>query len=152
MNKQEFQDIVNDVIGTVKTGRGKKAVYSNKEALEVRWLSGGQTGGNCWDTGESHHYPVDAEPEEEFWELDNILERVSPGITYLQYRKLEKLIEVDSETVNEYYENYCIYSIKRLSVEKLWKFLVEHDYGEADTKAKRRRARKDAQGGPYGFD
>ena len=131
MNKQEFQDHVNEAIGTDKTGRGKTAVYTNKTHLEVRWLSGGVTGGNCWDTDDDTRYePVDVEPEDEFYQLDSILERVCPNISYLHFRKLEKLIEHDSETDREYYGNYSVYSIKRLSVEKLWDFLVEYGYGQ----------------------
>ena len=131
MKKQEFQEIVNDVIGVIKTGRGKKAVYTNKEALEVRWCSGGMTGGNCWDEGDDvSYYPVAADPEEKFYELDEIFERVCPNITYLQFRKLEALIIQDSETEYEYYGNYYVYAIKRLKVNDLWDFLVETGYGE----------------------
>lgn len=144
MFRQEFQDIVNDVIGVDKTGHGKKAVVTNKLNLEVRWCSGGQSGGNCWDDDDStHYYSIDGEPEEDFWELDSILERVCPAITYLQFRKLEKLIEHDSEREDDYYGNYTNYSIKRLSIEKLWDFLVETGYGKPGKMPKQN---------PHGFD
>lgn len=131
MKRKEFQEIVNDVIGTVKTGRGKKAVYTGKEALEVSWCSGGMTGGSCWDDGNDvRYYPVDASPEEDFYELDEILEKVCPNITYLQFRNLERLITQDSRTEDDYYGNYSVYAIKRLKVDDLWNFLVENGYGE----------------------
>ena len=128
MDRKEFQDIVNDVIGTIKTGRGKKAVYTNRESLEVRWISGGMAGGNCWNDGGPYPVEVD-EPDDDFCELDEILERVCPNISYLHFRKLEKLVTFDNTTEYEYYGNYSVYTIKRLKIEDLWDFLVEHGYG-----------------------
>lgn len=145
MNRKKFQEIIDDVLGTIKSGRGKNAVYTSKPHLEVRWKTGGLSGGSCWDTGDedTRYYSEEGDPEVEFDELDEILERVCPDISYLKFRKLEKLIEHDSATENEYYGNYSIYSIKRLVVEKLWDFLVEHGYCQADKpKAKRGRPPK----------
>ena len=131
MKRQEFQDIVHEVAGEEVEGWGKNRVKRPKTQLEVKWLTGGQSGGNCWHSyDETRYYSVDGEPEPEFEELDEILEKICPQITYLQYRKLEKLFEYDSEHQNEYYGNYYIYAVKRLSIEALWNFLVEQGYGE----------------------
>lgn len=128
VNEQEFQKIVNDIIGVDKTGRGESRITTNKEFFEERWLTGGRIGGSCWDTGDPVFDSVDSEKEPEFSELNVVLEELCPSITYLHYQKLVKFVTFDSESQDEYYGNYSVYSIKRLKVEDLWDFLVEHNY------------------------
>ena len=95
--------------------------------LSERWLTGGQGGGNCWDS-EPSYYPIDTEKEPNLTGLDEILMEVSPNLTFLQYRLIEKLIEYDTKTYNEYYGNYTIYSLKTLKLKDLYDKLKEFGY------------------------
>jgi hypothetical protein len=97
----------------------------NETYIGIKWEVGGASGGNCWG-GEAHSYWNDNPEIPDFAALDNLLAEICPTITYLQFRKLEKLIESDSYTESEYYGNYTEYSIRKLSFEKLWNFLVEN--------------------------
>ena len=95
--------------------------------LEVSWRYGGVSGGSCWDDGKDHHYSMTGDPEPSFEDLDKLLLKVAPNISFLVYRNLEnKLVERDERSENEYYGNYTEYGIKRINIGKLYTYLVEH--------------------------
>ena len=130
MNREKFQEIVHDIAGRkLISGYGKKAVWEDVTELELRWRTGGLEGGNCWD-GQDRQYAVGGEAEPAFEDFDNLLEKVCPDLSYLRYKKLERLIEIGEERENEYYGNYSIHAVKTLSIDTLWDFLNEHGYGE----------------------
>lgn len=82
------------------------------------------SGGNCW--GNDANYPVDSEPEPAFELFDNILEKVCPNVTFLQYKKIcNKVIKYDTRIQNEYYGNYYHYSIKKANYHELYHCLKE---------------------------
>lgn len=93
--------------------------------LYTEWTSGGQTGGSCWDEGDSHYYPIDSDPEPDT-DLDFVLEKICPQITFLQYKALvHGLEERDSYSVNEYYGNYTTYGIKTINLSVLYDALKD---------------------------
>lgn len=93
------------------------------DRFEVRWVTGGATGGNCW--GASADQRVHAEPEEELDSLDKILEDVCPTISFMAYRKLmREVLETGTETQSEYYGNYYNYAYKRVYHRALYDALV----------------------------
>lgn len=105
--------------------KGWKAEYG-PEQIQSKWRSGGQGGGSCWDEGPSRHYPIDGDLEPEFTELDDTLAEFCPQISFIQYKQLcSKLIKQGSETENEYYGNYTIYSTKTIKCRELFDYLVE---------------------------
>ena len=64
--------------------------YSHKDkekivGCSIEWVVGGMTGGS-YRGGEL--YSCSAEPEPEFEQLDTILEKVCPNVTFLQYKKI----------------------------------------------------------------
>lgn len=86
------------------------------------WRVGGITGGNCWDSG--GHESVSAEDEPNFSGLDEFLEKYCPGITYLQYKKLDALTKTCEYSNNEYYGNYTDYKRKYIIIDELYDVLI----------------------------
>lgn len=93
------------------------------EYILCEWVSGGRAGGNCWGGVEDR--PIDPEESAELTELDSILEKVSPSITFLQYKSLVKdLIKSGTYTIDEYYGNHTIYSYKYILLYELYEALT----------------------------
>jgi hypothetical protein len=137
MINAEFQEIVDKITGgkwhepkrksTKVNFEGHHGYYGPTIELEARWVTGGECGGNCWDQ-EFSSCSVSSEPEPEFLVLDEILTVISPGITFLQYKKLLAKVVYDIDTDHEYYGNYTDYGIKKLLVDDVWSFLEENGY------------------------
>jgi len=116
MEREEFDKIVDEF-----TCRGE---------FELEWCIGGQEGGSCWNDGgddESRHYPVSADPEPEFSDLDSALLEIVPNLSFLMYKKLMSKVDVSERTSNDYYDNYTRYAVKKIAADELWLFLVEHN-------------------------
>jgi hypothetical protein len=134
MNRIEFQEIVDKITGGTYHPPKRKSTRVNFEGhdgyygptleLKVKWVTGGEQGGNCWDDNASP-CGVDAEIEPEFKQLDEILTAISPGITFLQYKSLMTKVVYDTETEYEYYGNYADYGTKKISIDDVWNFLQE---------------------------
>lgn len=93
--------------------------------IYTSWVSGGRSGGSCWDEGEPNYYPVDTEKEEDLEALDIILREICPNLSFLDYKTIIPLIEYDSFTQNEYYGNFTTYSYKYLNLKSLYNKLKE---------------------------
>ena len=92
-----------------------------QKVLYAEWVSGGMYGGSCLgDRAESRG----ADPEEELEGLDKILTTIYPTIPYLQYKKIEKLIQRGERIISEYYGNYTNYDYKFIPIEDIYNFLV----------------------------
>lgn len=100
-------------------------LYSDE--LSVQWTTGGMTGGSCWmDGDEDPHYPVEAEKEPEFDDLDKIIEGICPTITFIQYKNLVKaVVKEESYTDNEYYGNHYDRAKKSVNLHVLATYLQE---------------------------
>lgn len=95
------------------------------QTLEIRWVTGGVSGGSCWDDSNPTSYHSDEE-EPDFEELDKVLEIFASGISFIQYKKLMKLTSTQDHTEYEYYGN-CTYSKTRsISIRVVYDFLQEH--------------------------
>lgn len=86
--------------------------------------SGGVSGGSCWDDSDPQPYSTDYSFENES-QLDILLNSQFPTISYLQYKQLLALEEIDYYDVNEYYGNYTTYCYKKISLRRLYDKLVE---------------------------
>lgn len=92
----------------------------------TQWISGGVGGGSCWDDGdEDHHYSISGEKEANLIELEDLLLKLVPNISYLQFRKIEGIIKHDVYEVNEYYGNSTTYNYKILNLKELFDKLIE---------------------------
>lgn len=91
---------------------------------QIEWVTGGITGGSCW--GNDKMYSRSAHSEPSFDQLDNILEKICPNITFLQYKKIcQDIIEEIDYEQNEYYGNSTNYRIKYFTAENLYHALLE---------------------------
>jgi hypothetical protein len=123
MTRNEFYEQVEQILGPNmghydETGA---QVVKTRTQLKVTWVSGGVGGGNCWTDG--GHYALAAEQEPDFSELDEFLEQLVPDLSYLKYKKIEKLIEYKTKHDHEYYGNYTYYTTKTISLDALYEVL-----------------------------
>lgn len=94
------------------------------EVLSVSWRTGGMCGGSCW--GDSADRAVTADDPEELVELDKILEKVAPNISFLKYKNLcSEIVHSASYTQNEYYGNYYTYAVHYVLLSELYSALKD---------------------------
>lgn len=127
MSHEEFQGRMVDLGHTKNEWVNRQRSTEPAEEIEIYWCTGGQSGGSCWG---GEHYPVSGDPEPEFEDLDQILEAVCPGISFLQYKRLcQEVIEFEEDAKghggSDYYGNYRTYSAKKVNLRKLYDTLVE---------------------------
>lgn len=89
--------------------------------LYIKWSTGGKSGGSCWGGVPEGYTSTEKEPN--FDCLDNILANYCPNISYLKYKKLAELIDIEYYTENEYYGNSTDYCVKKIEIRKLYDFL-----------------------------
>lgn len=90
---------------------------------EVKWCTGGATGGSCWGDSAERFDSDEAEPDLEL--LDQLFDSVCDRLTIKQYKKLlSQVVERSSDSDCEYYGNYTDYGIKRVNFRKLYEALV----------------------------
>lgn len=89
------------------------------------WLTGGVSGGSCWDSSDPRPYTENNTPKG-FEALDKILEVVCPTISFLQYKKLSELINSASATNYEYYGNRDDYEYQYVNLKDLYDFLLKN--------------------------
>lgn len=88
------------------------------------WVLSGEAG-NCW--GES--WAIEPERQPDFIQLDDMLEKVAPSITHLQYRKLfRECVGIKEYTEYGYYGSYENKACYTLDVTKCRELLQEWNY------------------------
>lgn len=96
--------------------------YKEKILKSGTWSLGGSYG-NCWDdelTYTSRDKPV------EFEEFDEVLERICPNISFLQYKQIYKeFVVVKDYHVSDYYGGGETYAYYECDLEKLINKLVD---------------------------
>ena len=90
----------------------------------MEWTVGGSRGGNCWDDTPSREYASDRKPGE-LLSLDAIFQGICPAISYLAFRRLEKLVKSGQRSEDEYYGNRTDYEFSYVSLRDLYDFLQE---------------------------
>lgn len=100
-----------------------------KEYVDITWDMGGQSGGSCWSTPDnpSQFYARDGEPEPEFADLDIILEKLAPRVSFLQYKGICRLVKRDSWRDDDWYGNYTLKGSKKIELNTLYNYLKDHD-------------------------
>ncbi len=129
MTFEEFEKEINK-LDHVYIDRRKALCYGwnrspdpNPEmGIYIEWVVGGQSGGHC---GGGDLYRLGTEPEPDWVGLDEILERLAPNISFIQFRRLLNESLVENYTSDGYYGNYTDYSYRWLSVRKLYDYLIE---------------------------
>jgi hypothetical protein len=134
MEKSKFIAIVSKYETFEKTGDSWNTEFFSEKVTEknfkdicfmVKWEIGGHSGGSCWG-GEAKPF-FTSDPEKEFDDLDEILQKVVPNITFLQYRILLKKLDIqyDEHRVGDYYGNDTIYKRKFFHIARLYELLKE---------------------------
>ena len=100
------------------------------------WLIGGATGGNCWGDEATPISIYDLEDEKEFTQLDNFLEIYYPEISFLDYKKIMKKVNLKEKSYSEYYGNYRQYKYKAIKKEDLIDVLSDILVKKRDMKSK----------------
>lgn len=131
----EFEDIYssNDFSyrSVYRFGTPKRKDSKPKEKLPelfvgVYWVTGGRSGGNCWD-GEATRFTSDEKPGDMNLVLCKILQAVGKDkISFVDYYlKIASLFEDSDFTESEFYGNCTEYAVKCISLQKLYTVLKE---------------------------
>lgn len=113
MNREKFLEI-------------SKKLYDVREdsnEIKIEWITGGVTGGNCWN--DDGFCSLGSQPEEDI-DLEPLVSAICPGLTFLTYQKIMKrVLNSSTYTVNEYYGNSSDYAVKTICLIDLYDALVE---------------------------
>jgi len=101
-------------------------VHIKEPVIYCRYETGGWRGGSCWSSENLHSYE-EPEPEDKMKVLELVLEILYPKVTYLQFRKIEKLIHDNFETEHEYYGNSTDYKIEYIILSELEELIKTFD-------------------------
>lgn len=94
---------------------------SGNEYISVEWVSGGVTGNSCWGHDPS---PRMGDSPKELESLNQILELLCPGISYLQFKKIDRRVVMSEKgDGGDYYGNYTEYRVKTLKLKDLYEEL-----------------------------
>lgn len=100
-----------------------KSRQSNIEDISVTWTTGGTLKNGVWNKDAT----INAQPEPEFLQLDEVLNALWPKIGYLQYKVLvQTLVTRGTREEYEYYGNFTIYASKSVNIRDLAAYLAKH--------------------------
>jgi len=107
--------------------------YKNKknDTISWEWVSGGITGGSCYDGLDDHqanHYSRSSEKEPKVTPLDEFLMKYFPEMKFFDYKKIINYVSDENYTEHEYYGNSTDYERRVISRENLLKVLKELKY------------------------
>jgi len=97
--------------------------------FENTWVSGGQSGGNCWAEGPQEYSPVSAETPGNLNEpLLSIIKEFCPNMTAIFFfENITPLVKYYNFTESEYYGNYYEYTRVYVMVEELFDVLKSYE-------------------------
>lgn len=114
----EYHDVIKK---TIYEGEFEPISRDDNTIRSNTWCSGGDWA-DCW----GNHGSCVVENPVTFTELDNLLERICPNITYLQYKKIEKeCIEIETKYEMDYYGGCQQDSYYKCDLKKLYETLME---------------------------
>lgn len=100
-------------------------VSDDKKLRSEKWCTGGSYG-SCWD---DHLSPVSPDEPLEFDELDDLLEKIAPSVTFLHYKKIRsQCVETEESYERDYYGGGCNYMNWVCDLEKLYELLEKQGY------------------------
>lgn len=100
-------------------------IVNKEQLLSDSWSLGG-TFGNCWNDKLGTLSPESPKP---FKEFDELLERICPNLTFLQYKKLEReCTEIAEYEERDYYGGIEYRSYHKCDLRKLYNLLDEMGY------------------------
>lgn len=91
--------------------------HNDGEYRSSSWSMGG-TSGNCWN---NHISTVSGEPQPNFVEFDEMLEKICPTISFLQYKKIyNACVDTGSLIEGDYYGGSITYGYYTLNVQSFY--------------------------------
>ena len=94
---------------------------SDNTLVSKDWSNGG-TSCDCW----GGTYNITPNPPLEFVEFDDMLSKICPHISFLQYKQLyNKCTEIVTYSDRDYYGGCITYSYHKCDLMKLWDMLNE---------------------------
>lgn len=87
----------------------------------VEWISGGASGGNCWNSNAPTEFGSDVEVEFKF--IKKYLIKYYHDILYCDAIGINSLIQTCTRTEREYYSNYTMYTMKYISLKAMYNYL-----------------------------
>lgn len=100
-------------------------IGKDEKLRSCKWCTGG-TYGSCWSDVLS---PASAEEPYEFTELDNLLEKICPTITFLQYKKIQqKCVSTEESREGDYYGGATYHLNWVCDLKELYNLLEEFGY------------------------
>jgi hypothetical protein len=88
------------------------------------YVSGGICGGSCWESSNPRPFTEEM-PKDHMAVLDILLTEIAPNINFLQYKKIQRLINSNKTSQWEYYGNSTDHVIEYILVSELVKLLNE---------------------------
>jgi hypothetical protein len=133
MQYEEFIKKVKELSSVLRPNK-TKLCYSDQYAwrtdytIQQRWVSGGTSGGSCWDVGPVTYHSVEGERAPTSWpKFDSIIEAFWPDISFLVHRRvIQPLVQSRIYCEDEYYGNSTTYSYNVVNLRELFTVLQEH--------------------------
>ena len=106
--------------------RSEKSKPAIMDGLLVEWVTGGIEGGN-WTCNSDPRSYVSDEPPAELTSVVVIFEELCPAISYLAFRRFEKLVKSGDYTNPEYYGNETRYAFRYIPLRDFYHFLSDEN-------------------------
>lgn len=127
-------DLAYVALGYLRNNADKNSLLKEEDCYDLEKVSwpgfiiltevGGVSEGSCWDSSNPQPYYTENKiPGLD--QLDSFLEKICPQITYLQFKKISKLILDVDHRVAEYYGNHTKYRGSYLDFNQLYQELKE---------------------------
>ena len=101
--------------------------HEKRPVLYTKYEVGGR-GGSCWDDEDTVHEHYNTDPPKDKWKvLDETLAILKPTISYLEYKKIDSLIDSNEEREWGYYGDYTDEVIEYIVLEELEHLLLTID-------------------------
>lgn len=114
------------------TVEGKtQTLEPDRDAIKREVCVGGSEGGSCWNDAPSVGYRTGADINDATYDdLDNILEKFAPQVTFLQYKKLVKELSSPTDTraggYSDFYGNGTDMETQYIFLDDLAKYINEN--------------------------
>lgn len=119
--KMVTHDVERKPFWKIKSEELNVYIRKGKYLYSDEWCLGG-THNNCW--GDS--YSVEPDEPENFDEFDQLLEKICPTITFLQYKNIHsQCVDITSREDHDYYGGCVAYARYKCDLEQLFEILKE---------------------------
>lgn len=98
--------------------------HDDGKLYSMSWCTGG-----CWNDCYGGSSPVSPEEPYNFDELDELLEKIAPGLTFLQYKRIQRdCVATHNQSESDYYGGVVHRCQWVCDLEKLYNVLNEYGY------------------------